>query len=91
MNIKKLKKNCISITCAAVVTTLTTKITKSNISCDTSFTFEFFQGSFYCSKPLSAKKQRRASQMSAPAISWMRPQEEARILDADGTFPNIDA
>lgn len=29
--------------------------------------------------------------MSAPAISWMRPQEEARILDADGTFPNIDA
>ncbi|UMM44135.1 hypothetical protein L5515_019361 [Caenorhabditis briggsae] len=48
-------------------------------------------GSFYCSKPLSAKKQRRASQMSAPAIAWMRPQEEARILDADGNFPNIDA
>ncbi|CCH63840.1 Potassium channel domain-containing protein [Caenorhabditis elegans] len=58
---------------------------------DLSIDLDQMDGSFYCSKPLSAKKQRRASQMSAPAISWMRPQEEARILDADGTFPNIDA
>ncbi|CAI5455146.1 unnamed protein product [Caenorhabditis angaria] len=46
-------------------------------------------GSFYCSKPLSAKR-RRDSQMSAPTISWMRPQEEARILES-GNFVNIDA
>uniref|UniRef100_A0A8R1ICM5 Uncharacterized protein n=1 Tax=Caenorhabditis japonica TaxID=281687 RepID=A0A8R1ICM5_CAEJA len=58
---------------------------------DLSIDLDQMDGSFYCSKPLSAKKQRRASQMSAPAIAWTRPQEDARILEPDGNFPNIDA